>query len=426
MPKNFEQINSENKKSNEQAELEESISAAEHICPDIKGGVEQVIRTEKKDEKDEQPEQPEQPEQIEQAESAESTFPYNLDKGETAKQEKQVSVLELSQKEKTELETAISETQTKIRSDIKSQVDKKMFLMQGAIKREIENQLLTIERNPLITKSQLAECQRLKIEAEKDPIATAYEIMRDALVEQEKSVSANKSELTKIRQRDRLASAIKLAEIITGRDFQKEAEEKLKDKYQNISEKEYLSPKNIFEKKIDIKKESGTDDDEDILKKRYGWTTAIEKRLFNRKLIYKNKDGKKMGELKINMFGAVVNRPALVKHFLDQEVTEELKNEYKNRQQAKQQELEQYKEQELKNILEKAPASTAVNNGLENESILTPSSASNLPNKKEFNLEGIDLDKKAKDITSENLVEKVKEVSSVLGEINNADVGDND
>jgi len=36
------------------------------------------------------------------------------------------------------------------------------------------------------------------------------------------------------------------------------------------------------------------------------------------------------------------------------------------------------------------------------------------------------LDKKAKDITSENLVEKVKEVSSVLGEINNADVGDND
>jgi len=48
MPKNFEQINSENKKSNEQAELEESISAAEHICPDIKGGVEQVIRTEKR------------------------------------------------------------------------------------------------------------------------------------------------------------------------------------------------------------------------------------------------------------------------------------------------------------------------------------------------------------------------------------------
>jgi len=91
-----------------------------------------------------------------------------------------------------------------------------------------------------------------------------------------------------------------------------------------------------------------------------------------------------MGELKINMFGAVDKSPStLVKTFLDQEVTRRtIKNEYKNRQQAKQQELEQYKEQELKNILEKAPASTAVNNGLENESILTPSSASNYQIKK--------------------------------------------
>lgn len=411
-------------------ELEEMMRAAERGRPDIQSKAERVIETEKAEELGKTIEEAAQKINPSIKEGFEKVQKQAVKKEAEAKESEEdikktlenlssdiPGVDELKKEIKAEtVKKEAKEVLKKIENFAKTEKENEELQKEENLKKEIKNQLIVIKRSAESDSGKLAECRRMEEEVEKDPRAVAYEMISDILVVQDKESLSKSSELARLRSRDRLLTAIKLAEMLTGRNIQKEAEEKIEDKFKNISEKEYLSPKAVFNKKMDIKKAEGTDIDEDILNKRYGWTTEVVKGIFSRKLIYKNKKGEIVGELKINIFGQVVDRVALTRQCLDKEIEKELKLEFGNRQQNRQEEIEQYKEQELKKILEGRPQ-TAAFKELSVEPIPKPAPAPEAK-KPEFNLEGVDFGKLNKEV-NDVFSSKVEEVRGALKDIYN-------